>query len=179
MIDPLLMFLLSSSSFDNGRRVRFMRAEIKFCLRFGEVHTTPTLEGVALWISPHHPKITRLDLFRSGLTTLKWRMGPHARRRYTETVRFIRALQREAAPGPHWYLSVVGVDPEHKGKGIGGRLLQPILKRADAEGLPCYLETGNPFTLPFYQRLGFTVVSEGQLPDDTSLKVYGMRRDPT
>jgi ribosomal protein S18 acetylase RimI-like enzyme len=106
-------------------------------------------------------------------------MGPHARRRYTETVRFIRALQREAAPGPHWYLSVVGVDPEHKGKGIGGRLLQPILERADAEGLPCYLETGNPFALSFYQRLGFTVVSEGQLPDDTSLKVYGMRRDPT
>ena len=39
--------------------------------------------------------------------------------------------------------------------GIGSALCAPILTAADAEGLPCYLDTANPKSIPFFKRLGF------------------------
>ena len=57
------------------------------------------------------------------------------------------------APEKHWYLFILAVSPAHQGQGLGGRLIQPILERADATVLPCYLETMNPFALPFYANL--------------------------
>ncbi len=52
---------------------------------------------------------------------------------------------------------------------------QPILAHADREVLPCYLETTKDVNVPFYEKHGFTVVSDGIVPD-TALRVWGMRR---
>ncbi|ATQ43391.1 GNAT family N-acetyltransferase [Caulobacter mirabilis] len=58
---------------------------------------------------------------------------------------------------PHWYLSMVGVDPSRQGQGLGGALLKAGLRRADAEGLPAYLESSSPRNVPLYERHGFEV----------------------
>jgi len=47
---------------------------------------------------------------------------------------------------------------------MGSALLQPVLARADAHRLSCYLETGVMRNLGFYERHGFQVVAEGMLP---------------
>ncbi len=60
-----------------------------------------------------------------------------------------------ALPGSHWYLPQLGVHRQHQGRGVGSAVLQPILMRADVEGLPCYLETEKLRNLPFYRRHGF------------------------
>jgi ribosomal protein S18 acetylase RimI-like enzyme len=65
---------------------------------------------------------------------------------------------------PHWYLYYVGVTPSQQGHGIGSALLASLLARADAEALPCYLETGVARNVGFYERHGFQVVAEGALP---------------
>ena len=59
----------------------------------------------------------------------------------------------------------LGVEPDRQGQGIGSALIQPVLGRADAEGLPCYLETTKERNVTFYRRHGFDVVAEGDLPD--------------
>lgn len=72
----------------------------------------------------------------------------------------------------HWYLPWLGVEPDHQGSGLGGRLLQHCLTRVDASHLPAYLETPNPRTVPFYERHGFevTAVSQaGTCPPVTSM----------
>jgi GNAT superfamily N-acetyltransferase len=56
------------------------------------------------------------------------------------------------------------IAPMQQGQGIGSALLQPVLARADAHRLPCYLETGVARNVPFYERHGFQVVAEGILP---------------
>ncbi len=56
---------------------------------------------------------------------------------------------------PHWYVLILGVHPNHQGKGLGGKLLQRIIKKADADAVPVYLETANPKNLDFYRKYGF------------------------
>ncbi len=50
--------------------------------------------------------------------------------------------------------------PALQRQGIATRLLRPMLARADAAGLPCYLETENAANIGVYQRHGFHVVGE-------------------
>ncbi|MEU0792114.1 GNAT family N-acetyltransferase [Amycolatopsis sp. NPDC005961] len=57
--------------------------------------------------------------------------------------------------GPLWHAQFVGVRPGHQGRGIGGRLLRHGLDRADAEGVPTYLEASSPDSTRLYRRLGF------------------------
>jgi GNAT superfamily N-acetyltransferase len=56
--------------------------------------------------------------------------------------------------GPHWYLPIIGVEPSRQGTGIGSALLRPGLARADEWGLACYLDTGQPRNVRFYNARG-------------------------
>ena len=58
------------------------------------------------------------------------------------------------------HLQTMGTVSAAQGKGIGRNVLQSGIKRADARGVPCYLESSNPRNVPFYKRLGFKVVEE-------------------
>ena len=70
---------------------------------------------------------------------------------------------------PHWYLNVVSTLPSRQGRGLGSAILQPVLAEADAEGLPCYLESSNPRNISLYLRHGFTETGELPLPEGPSL----------
>ncbi|MEV0597968.1 GNAT family N-acetyltransferase [Streptomyces sp. NPDC050315] len=61
---------------------------------------------------------------------------------------------------PHWYLAVIGADPDVRGQGHGAALLRSGLAQADAAGLPVCLESSKPDNLPFYEHFGFTVREE-------------------
>ncbi|MGI8537217.1 MAG: GNAT family N-acetyltransferase [Mycobacteriales bacterium] len=68
------------------------------------------------------------------------------------------AAERTHPEEPHWYLESLGVHPRRQGQGWGGQLVLPALERADATGLPCYVETSDARNEQFYRRLGFSVV---------------------
>jgi GNAT superfamily N-acetyltransferase len=99
-------------------------------------------------------------------------------------LRSMMRIMEEMAPSePHWYLDLLAVEPVRQGGGLGAAVLAPGLARADADGLPCALETGRPATLRFYERLGFAVTEEvvvdggtGAAPGPT---LWGMSRPPT
>jgi ribosomal protein S18 acetylase RimI-like enzyme len=61
---------------------------------------------------------------------------------------------------PHWYLSMIGVDPARQGRGLGSAMLKHGLAFIDAAGLPAYLESSNPKNVPLYERFGFEVLGE-------------------
>jgi len=67
---------------------------------------------------------------------------------------------------PHWYLSMIGVDPARQGRGLGSALLAHCLDAlVDAEGALAYLESSNPKNTPLYERFGFEVVGQIQPAD--------------
>jgi GNAT superfamily N-acetyltransferase len=75
---------------------------------------------------------------------------------------------------PHWYLPWMGVRPEAQGKGIGAALLATGLARADADGMPAYLEATNRRNAGFYARHGFAVLNVVELAGYP--EIFGMWR---
>jgi ribosomal protein S18 acetylase RimI-like enzyme len=78
---------------------------------------------------------------------------------------------------PHWYLFFIGIDAERRGHGLGDQLMAPVLWAADGDGMPCYLETPFPQTLPFYRKLGYEVVGEPR-PFAGAPQLWAMKREP-
>lgn len=58
---------------------------------------------------------------------------------------------------PHWYLGVLAVHPQHRGRRLGRAVMGAGLARAAEDGLPAYLETSNPRNVEIYRSAGFEV----------------------
>ncbi|MFD8545330.1 GNAT family N-acetyltransferase [Streptomyces sp. NPDC059649] len=89
----------------------------------------------------------------------------------------IETAARHTPQEPHWYLALIGADPAAQGQGHGAALLRSGLAKADAAGLPAYLESSKPSNLPFYEHFGFTVRERLQLPDGGP-ELWAMWREP-
>jgi ribosomal protein S18 acetylase RimI-like enzyme len=80
--------------------------------------------------------------------------------------RAVEQLRAETAPGPHWYLAGIGVEPNEQRHGIGKALLAPGVEAAARAGLPAVLLTNSEANLAFYEANGFRVVRERDTPKD-------------
>ncbi len=164
--DPHQMYLLP----DAERRARLSpglyRGLVHYVLLCGdEVYTTPGMvKGIAAWLPPGQSFMTIGRWLRTGLLRAALRLSLREMRRALMAQTAEIRVHERCMKGPHWYLALLGVEPPHQGKGIGGMLLQPTLARADADGLPCYLETGKEKNVHFYRKHGFEVIAEEMLP---------------
>jgi GNAT superfamily N-acetyltransferase len=68
---------------------------------------------------------------------------------------FERALSRPSPGAGHAYLMVMGVHPDHQGRGLGTRLLRRRLAVLDADRTPAYLEATGPASRALYARHGY------------------------
>ncbi len=146
------------------RTQRFYQAIIRTGLLYGEAYTTADLDGLAIWIKPENTHFTPGILLRTGLlvSLLALGLGPAAR--FMKSANYLEKLQKGVISEPHWILVQLGVEPEHQGKGIGGRLVKPVLDKADAGGVPCTVESADERNLSFYKKHGFEVRRTGQVP---------------
>lgn len=163
--DPMMQYLVSDQTRMLDKPLRFYRASIRMGLLYGEVYTTPSLDGIAIWVSPGNTDFNFGQLARSGFLTAMLSIGVKPLARFIAAANFVQRLEKQAITGPRWLLVFVGVEPSQQGKGIGNILLKPIMDRADKESLPCYLESTNERNLTFYKRLGFKVAAHGQIPN--------------
>lgn len=79
------------------------------------------------------------------------------------------AMEAAHPESPHWYLGVVATEPEQQGRGLGARILRPVLETCDKEGIPAYLESSNARNLPFYFRQGWIQTGEIVVADGPTL----------
>lgn len=150
---------------------------LRYCFLYGATHTLPSFEGVACWLRPGQTELTFSRILRSGLLAMPLHMGPAAFSRFSAYIDCSSGQRRRNAPDRYWYLWVLGVDPPHQGRGVGGRLIQPVLKEADATGTACYLETENPRNLAFYGKHGFRVAGEARV-ERLGLSTWSLIREP-
>jgi GNAT superfamily N-acetyltransferase len=156
---------------------RFLRF-VRYCYTLGEPYVTADeLAGVALWMPPHATQITVEQEREFGLDELPEIFGEEAFARYRPLRDLLNELHGRDMRGPHWYLPIIGVDPSRQGTGVGSALLRTGLARADEWRLPCYLDTGQPRNVPFYERHGFNIFTHGVEPVST-LPYWTFRRNP-
>lgn len=137
------------------------RAGLLAALGGGEVHValiSGRIVGVAVWVAPVKSLLPALPL-RAVPDSL--RMMAAAPRSVGRLLKFASTLAKLRPGEPHWYLQEVAVDPAAQGCGIGTKLLEPVLARADREARPCYLETMTEKNVAWYRRLGFETLEEG------------------
>jgi ribosomal protein S18 acetylase RimI-like enzyme len=160
--DPFSMWLFPEKRL-RERLVRSWAMQLRVVyIPKGHSYTTPDLEGVALWTPPP-------GLVRSSLGEQLRLLFPYIRilgpGRLPRAAYGFGIIERAHPPEPHWYLSAIGVAPNKQRQGFGGALLEPMLERADRENALTYLETFRPENVAYYERFGFRVVGEADIPD--------------
>jgi len=163
--DALAAYMLPDAASRGRLLSAHLGAMVRYGVLYGEVHAPPgPLRGVALWVPPGVSDVTPEQAAAAGIDRASELLGAEAWGRFMTVMGHVGQFRTTDMPDPHWYLALIGVEPETAGRGLGGRLLRPVLDRADATGTPCYLETASARNVPFYRRHGFAVVREGVEP---------------
>ena len=139
---------------------RFWRLFIAGALRYPWVWLTVGGEATSIWIPPGEPEMSEEQ--EDELTKLADEYLGSAADDYLELLRrFGAAHPREK---PHYYLSLLGTHPDHRGNGIGMALLEHDLTLIAADRFPAYLESSNPANNHRYAGVGFEEVGEFSYP---------------
>jgi ribosomal protein S18 acetylase RimI-like enzyme len=168
--DPVISWVFP----DGGRRPRLARRlfaiRLRHLLADDETYTADN-RGGALWSLPDRWKISALQQLSMTVRLL----GGLGLRTPT-VLGGLHEIERRHPKAPHYYLAVLGVDPDDQGRGLGSALMGPVLRACDADGIPAYLESSKERNVDFYARHGFRVTEELTLPGGPP--VWLMWRDP-
>jgi GNAT superfamily N-acetyltransferase len=131
-------------------------------------HRTPDGIGVALWLPPGvHGDAGPVEVVMGDSIVGEKQADAGAL--------FDRTEQYRPAE-PHWYLSLIGIEPVHRNKGYGGALLRHALRQCDRDHLPACLWSSNPQNLSLYLRHGFEIA--GTIQVGSSPIIFPMLRKP-
>jgi GNAT superfamily N-acetyltransferase len=126
-----------------------------------------------MWMPPSSPSAPEpwplylsswLLWFQQGLLNIRfWGRGGLNAKRY-----WIWKEKQAKVQGGLWtdekgyyFCNIVTVSPDAQGKGVGKLLMGTVLRRADREGVKCYLESSRERpNVEIYGRMGFKVVGE-------------------
>lgn len=128
-------------------------------LPHGRVWVADDGDAVAVWTTPETARAG--DVFAE--------IGPRFADLAGDRLQQQRAAEAAMAPHrptePAWFLGTVGVDPDRQGRGLGRAVIAPGIAAAAAEGVPAFLETSTKSNVALYERLGFAVTAEVDVPD--------------
>jgi ribosomal protein S18 acetylase RimI-like enzyme len=143
---------------------------------YGALGGDGELHGVAIWLAPgRYPWSAVRQLRGAGWMLAVLRADPGSFRAFMKT----GANGARLHPADqHWYLETMGVDPAVQRQGLGGRLIEPVLKIADRDQVDCYLETAEPANAEYYARHGFVVENRALQVVPNGPAHIAMRRRP-
>ena len=171
--DPPIRWVLK----DDGRRRSLLERSFGLYLRRlwfkqDECYTTGSVVGAIVWELPGQWKVGVVDQLRvlPSMARINGRL-------LSRILRAFAAVESNHPAEPHYYLPLVGVEPEWQGRGLGAALMRPILDRCDDERVPAYLEATTPRNRALYARHGFEVTEEFSLGPG-SPPLWRMWRNP-
>ncbi len=169
--DPLTNWMFPDARTRRQRLPAFFGALLRPALEVDEVYTTESLQGLAFWYPPGTFPYAWKHNATVGLAMVQLLRG-----RFVSQLRGLLCLDRHHPREPHWYLGMLGTDPQWQGKGIGSALLSAGLERCDQTGVRIYLEATKESNVPFYARHGFVVTEEMHVPKGPMM--WAMWREP-
>ncbi len=158
--DPAFAWILPDPEIRRARLPKIFRFLACEDFASGSVLHSPDMEVATLWRAPGRHKETPLGALRTQLTYLS--LLRSATRRGDAVG---KSMAAHHPAGRHHYLRFAGVEPQMQGKGWGGIAIKAGIDRAEADGLPIYLETATQSNVGLYRRFGFDVTAEWDVPN--------------
>jgi ribosomal protein S18 acetylase RimI-like enzyme len=174
--DPMFTWMFPEPQHRARALLSLNRVPLEYGLRYGHVTESRDGRAASVWVPPGR-SITMLRMIRSGILRVPFGVGFRPFRQFVGANGVMERIHKQHVPEPHWYLLVVGVDPELQGRGLGSALIREGLSRSDAAGCPCYLETSDERNVALYERHGFRVLATAALGSGGP-PGWGMRREP-
>ncbi len=179
--DPLFAYSFPEPNTSNSKNAIHCEFMILIGIVSGEVFiTSDNIEGVAVW----HPHGIKNQLINKPSKEIFKRMrrvrkedisDPHVFKMMMVVEEIANSVQNEFVNFPHWYLSIIGVDPDYQGMGYASKLLKMKLVEIDKQNLPCFLHTENEKNLQIYEHFGFELIKKVKIPN-VDFYLYGMLR---
>ncbi len=150
--DPVWGVALARPDGSTDHHAAYWQIYVEGALRYTTVFMVDDASAVSVWIPPGGTDLT--DAGEKAIDQLvRATLEPASVRAIFEL--WERFAANHPRDEPHAYLSLLATHPDHRGQGIGQRLLAEDLARWDATGMPAYLESTNPGNDHRYERAGF------------------------
>ncbi len=173
MDDPIARWACKSEQLRPRMLEGMYVARLGQMLGHQEVWINPERTSAALWVPPERWKTT----LRQDARLVRCFLHPRLLVRLPLLAFGLSGIQRKHPRSPpHWYLSLLGTDPDAQGNGYGSAVLRPVLEQCDSDRVAAYLESSKERNLDFYARHGFRVIGEMHLPYGP--RMWAMWREP-
>ena len=166
--DPVMRWLIPDDVEYERDHQAFFGNVARRWLATDSLWCTEDAVAMAGWVPPGRP-----DVDPDGVVPIdhpEWRMARFAA--------LGEAMGANTPAEPHWYLNMLATHPDWQRQGLGAALMAAVFEIADAEGLPCYLETETEVNVAYYRHHGFEVRTEWDVRTDDSdgPHMWGMLR---
>jgi len=153
--DPVMRWLYPDDDeyFAPGGEV--MRSAMTTWIEHNEVWCTDDAAALAVWIQPGRPE---------GPENTDPSVAPPPADRLERFGIIGPLMEAHTPPEDHWYLQLLATHPDWQRQGLGAALMASKFEQADADGLPCHLETETVVNVAYYRRHGFEVHAEFDIP---------------
>ena len=167
--DPVIRWLVPDDDEYDSIHDRFFGFLVRRWTAGETLWCTDDVVAVAGWNPPGRPDV-EFDPADTMIDHPAWRL---------ERLAVIRERMVEHTPPElHWHLNMIGSHPDWQRRGLAAALMAAGFELADAEGLPCYLETETLENVAYYGHHGFEVRSEWDVSTavDDGPHMWGMIR---
>ena len=174
--DPFSLYAFPDDKERNSKLIYMNEMSLRYALRYGMAYTTSgRYEGGAIWMPPGKWEMSIPGILLSGALSSIIKMGLKAELKMMPLDKFMEEKHKELVPFPHWYLALLGVDPQYQKQGYASLLLRGMLDQIDKQELPAYLETDSEKNYLMYQHFGFKIIDEFVLLN-TGIRLWAMLR---
>ncbi len=172
--DPHILWFTGQGSNKKKGIETMMSHAFEMAITRGEVYLSNDKDAIAIWRNSSKT-VVNINTFWENLKFL-YHFG-------FKKVKAIAALERSVKQWypkntPFYYLYIIGTSKKSRGKGLSSLLMNPILKEADDQDIPVYLETANSQNLAIYNKKGFDNYKEISVSGDNPITLYLMKREP-
>lgn len=140
----------------------FFSGPARYGMRYGKTYApSEEIEGTAVWVPGRYSEMTFWRGLLCGSAGSSLKLGGRTlKRMQTIFAPLERGKEELMTDDEYIYLLVLGIAPEHQGKGLGKRLLNQVIQESEESGLPIFLETSTENNVQMYEHFGFKVIGE-------------------
>lgn len=149
-------FVVKQDSKRESRIRKLMEYSYYQGVNFGKIYLSKDQKTCAITLLPSKKKTT----LKSILWDIKLVFGCMGISNVKKVLKREGEIKKYHPDFDFLHLWYIGVDPNFQGQAKGTEMMARIIYDAKELGLPIYLETSNERNFPFYEKLGFKMISE-------------------